>query len=390
MGDFNVDLLKYEDDANTADFLDKIYSASLIPQITSPTRITPRSKMLIDNIFSTDPSVETLSGNIVTNISDHLAQFLSFPVKPTPHKKKKEIYKRQYKNFNACQFIRDLRNINWQEALEIKRKETNASFTKFFGIFELLLDSHAPLKKLSCSGVKSYLKPRITPGIQKSMKVKDRLHKKFLRAKDPIRKDALHNEVKQYRNYINILTRNSKVNHYQKFFQDHKKNLHKTWQGIKMIININKTTKKEVNCLDINGNEETDPAILSQIFNEFFSTIAQKIESKLINTIKHYTDYLTEPTRNTFILTPTNTEEIEDIIKNVNIRKSIGPNSIPTRLLKQVSMEVSIPIEKLINLSFETGIFPDALKLTRIILIFKKWRFTAMQQLQSYFIDIKY
>ena len=90
-----------------------------------------------------------------------------------------------------------------------------------------------------------------------------------------------------------------------------------------MIININKTTKKEVNCLDINGNEEADPAILSQTFNEFFSTIAQKIESKLINITKHYTDYLTEPTTNTFILTPTNKEEIEDIIKTLNIRKSI-------------------------------------------------------------------
>ena len=35
-------------------------------------------------------------------------------------------------------------------------------------------------------------------------------------------------------------------------------------------------------------------------------------------------------------------------------------------------MEISIPIEKLINLSFETRIFPDALKLARIIPIFKK------------------
>ena len=51
MGDFNVDLLKYEDDANTADFLDKIYSTSLIPQVISPTRVTPRLKTLIDNIF---------------------------------------------------------------------------------------------------------------------------------------------------------------------------------------------------------------------------------------------------------------------------------------------------------------------------------------------------
>ena len=63
MGDFNVDLLKYEVDANTAVFLDKIYSTSLIPQITSSTRITPRSKTFIDNIFATDANAETLSGN---------------------------------------------------------------------------------------------------------------------------------------------------------------------------------------------------------------------------------------------------------------------------------------------------------------------------------------
>ena len=63
MGDFNVDLLKYEVDANTAVFLDKIYSTSLIPQITSSTRITSRSKTFIDNIFATDANAETLSGN---------------------------------------------------------------------------------------------------------------------------------------------------------------------------------------------------------------------------------------------------------------------------------------------------------------------------------------
>ena len=37
-------------------------------------------------------------------------------------------------------------NNNWQEVLEINRKETNASFIKFFDIFQLILDSHTPLK----------------------------------------------------------------------------------------------------------------------------------------------------------------------------------------------------------------------------------------------------
>ena len=52
--------------------------------------------------------------------------------------------------------------------------------------------------------------------------------------------------------------------------------------------------------------------------------------------------------------------------------KSIGPSSIPTRLLKQFSKEISIPLEKLVNLYFEAGIFLDTLKLASIIPVFKK------------------
>ena len=90
MSDFNVDLLKYEDDTNTVVFLDKIYSTFLIPQIPSPTKITQLKTI---DIFVTDPNAETLSRNTVTNISDHLAQFLSFPLKQRVcfHKKKNNI-----------------------------------------------------------------------------------------------------------------------------------------------------------------------------------------------------------------------------------------------------------------------------------------------------------
>ena len=50
----------------------------------------------------------------------------------------------------------------------------------------------------------------------------------------------------------------------------------KTWEGIKAIININDIPKKNTNCLNRNGIEETDPAIISNSLNTFFTTIAQK------------------------------------------------------------------------------------------------------------------
>ena len=58
MGDFNIDLLHYESHIQTREFLDKIYFGLLTPHITIPTRITPQSRTLIDNIFTN--TVESL------------------------------------------------------------------------------------------------------------------------------------------------------------------------------------------------------------------------------------------------------------------------------------------------------------------------------------------
>ena len=48
----------------------------------------------------------------------------------------------------------------------------------------------------------------------------------------------------------------------------------KTWEGIKLLVNINKRNNKTVNCLNVDGVEETDPFVRSNHFNKFFLTIA--------------------------------------------------------------------------------------------------------------------
>ena len=63
MGDFNIDLLNYTADTKVAEFLDKMYSSSFLPQITHPTRINKTSQTLVDNIFSTIIADESKTGN---------------------------------------------------------------------------------------------------------------------------------------------------------------------------------------------------------------------------------------------------------------------------------------------------------------------------------------
>ena len=75
LGDFNVNLLNYNDNNQTNEFLDSLASNSLIPFILQPTRISSYSNILIENIFSSVIDPDITSGDLTATISDHLPQF---------------------------------------------------------------------------------------------------------------------------------------------------------------------------------------------------------------------------------------------------------------------------------------------------------------------------
>ena len=74
-GDFNINLIKFNDHDLTNDFLNTLISHSFLPLITMPTRITQTSATLIDNIFSNRQTNSFESGLIYSSISDHLPVF---------------------------------------------------------------------------------------------------------------------------------------------------------------------------------------------------------------------------------------------------------------------------------------------------------------------------
>ena len=57
---------------------------------------------------------------------------------------------------------------------------------------------------------------------------------------------------------------------------------------------------------------------------------------------------------------------------NLNNNKSVGPISIPIRILKYCVDIITEPLSQLINISFNQGTFPNILKTAKIVPIFKK------------------
>ena len=183
MGDFNINLLRYNENHNSTDFMNQIYSCSLKPCITSLTRLTPQSKTLIDNIFLTDTANEVIAGNILTTLSDHFAQLLLFPIKRTKPKSKANNYCHNFKRCDPKVFLQDLQNINWHTALNLDEENVDDSFDRFFQIIETFLDTYAPIEKLSRKKHKVMLKPWLTKGIMTFVKKKNILYRKFIRAR---------------------------------------------------------------------------------------------------------------------------------------------------------------------------------------------------------------
>ena len=62
---------------------------------------------------------------------------------------------------------------------------------------------------------------------------------------------------------------------------------------------------------------------------------------------------------------------MSNIISHLNIRKSTGPNRILTKVMKQIKDVISAPLAKLINRSFHNGVFPNILKIAKVIPISK-------------------
>ena len=95
------------------------------------------------------------------------------------------------------------------------------------------------------------------------------------------------------------------------------------------------------------GGISSHPHEISNYFNKYFTTVAAKIEKEIIKTNKNFDFYLKNPNENTFSLYPTNLTEVKDYFKNINIRKSVGPFSIPNHILKEFNKLFAIPISQI-------------------------------------------
>ena len=354
LGDFNINLLNYDSHTPTNDFVSLLLSQHFLPFIVHPTRVSDHSSTIIDNIFSNVCNLDTKSGNILTQIADHFPQFLMVKRAGVANKTL-SYFKHDYSKFDEERFLADFSNLNF-EYLNANPTDANAKFSRFIANLNEIVNKHAPLKKLTKRDLKLRNKPWINSRIQKMMRLRDSLLKK-LRKKPDATKSILY---KRFRNRVPIELKKSKASYFHNYFNENSNNMKLLWTGIKSIISLKNSQVNVINKLkDKNGNMTTDPATMATIFNDFFVNVADGVTKRIPRSPKSPLDYLDNKNHNSFFITPTAPLEIVDIINVLKTGKSLGPNSIPIKLLKILSPHISSPLSQIINESFLSGVFPE-------------------------------
>ena len=110
-------------------------------------------------------------------------------------------------------------------------------------------------------------KPWIDNEIQDKIKKREKLRRKFIKAKDKTTRDKYHSEYKEIRNQIVTLCREKKKEYYQNYFTNNSKDLRNTWRGINEIIKIKEKRKPQPSSILIDDQISNDPTKVANAFN---------------------------------------------------------------------------------------------------------------------------
>ena len=366
--DHNLDLLKQDKHAPTRKFIELTTDLNLLPTITRPTRITHKSATLIDNIMiSEKPQINYKSGIIINDNSDHLPCYLTLPDETVHEPKATLLLKRKLNSKTKSAILQDLSSVPWCSLLE--NKNANDSFDYFHQQLTSTIERNAPLQRVKIKPKRTSL-PWLSNAIKRSILTCKKLYQTSLLA------GATKQDEERYRNYHRILNRTKRIakcTYFKNKCHDLKHNGAKLWRLISNTINKTNNKKQIIEKLQISSIEITRSDEIARAMGNYYSTIRLKLYNKVPDSTKPIESYINKINQNekSCYLTPTTTAEVETLIMKLKNKPSSGHDQISNVMLKWLCPVVSGPLSIIFNKSLNEGVFPDIMKLSDIIPLYK-------------------
>nr|CAH7761994.1 unnamed protein product [Callosobruchus chinensis] len=336
------------------------------------TRVSQKSATAIDYVCLNVEQSDYSQSVIFNGISDHSCQLLTLHrcIKLSPgiceNKYSRSFSKTNYNNFNNS-----MQKENWEDVYATK--DVNEGFKTFLNIFQYYVDDSFPLKKVQTG--KRHNKPWLTQGIRISgQRLKD-LH--FLLRQGYVSDKYYTCYKKTYRKTVVAAKKLYNDNLY--------KNSSNKSKAAWYIINksSNQSSRQKIESLKLSENNIlVDRESIANEFNSYFVNMPYSLmEDKNVRGQTNDYGFKSNKISDTMFLRPTTEIDIFNIILSLKTSNSMGFDNTSNNLIKAASHFVVHPLTYLINMSLVEGIFPDCLKIAKVVPIFKNGN---KQQVSNY------
>ena len=190
-------------------------------------------------------------------------------------------------------------------------------------------------------------------------------------------------KYKKYNKIFKAAVKECQVNHYKSIFNAKTNSMKQIWTEINRICSFRKTkSKPQISKLIINNHEVTDPETICEEFNKYFCTVGSKLSESIAEVeANNFNKFLPAPLMNSIFLEPVTKTELNNLIISLNPRTSSGHDGISFKLIQNAINDIIDPLLFVLNLSFETGTFPNKLKIAKVISLHKKGNLYSTKKL---------
>ena len=363
LGDININILKQNTCKATKDYIDNLHSLNSMCIINKPTRITSSTATLIDHIYTNHFSNQDKSGIIIFDISDHLPIYCIINI--TKQKKSMQRPKIRKIHVNKTKLYLSELYSELTKLESVMTTDINNQTNNLIQIIQMCSEKYFPLVAVSRKKIRKT--PWMTPDLLHDIEEQNRLYKHCY-------KHDNQQKIKEYKILRNKVTRlkiKAKQEYFKELFNKYQNNSKKTWETINTILQRKPKLNALPDTLLINDHDTHEKETIAESLNLFFANIGLNMAHSIPIATVPYKRYLKNPIQNSMYMFETATIEITNIINDLKDKKATGPDNISVKILK-LSRNIIAPfLTKIINTCLNEGTYPDTLKISKIVPIYK-------------------
>ena len=357
-GDLNIDISR-TDLHGVRDFMDTMISGGYTNEITLPTYVSPLNNVESSVLDHCWHNLDFSRRNYVIkpNISDHYAICIVFNTIVS-----NETQTVRFRDFSDLSKSSFLQNVDYEFSCLPQNPVNNPEnyLITISDFLHRLLNKYFPFKTKTITEKRSK-SPWLTPEVISCI---DKKHDWFKLLKNKL---ITYESYKTYCKALRHLLNLAEFDYIRSQFNSLGKNSIKNWRLLNKL--LNRKGKAIADNFDVDGTAISDARIIADKFNQHFVDHPKQINESIDSPIRDFSDLLIT-NMNSMPLFHSSAYEVSLIIDAM--KKNGGLKDIPVKFLKLCNQHVSPLLSYLFNMCINNAVFPDDLKVARVIPVYKK------------------